>query len=75
MVGGAGVPGRWGGGLINHAALFHTCDGLAGCTDPEWLQGVFDTLVRVFNMVDIHTNVGKTVGMICCPCRMIRSQS
>ena len=40
-----------------------------------WLQGAFDTLTGLFNKVGIRTNNRKTVGMLCCPCRMVETQS
>ena len=39
-------------------------DGLVASNDPEWLQGVFDTLTGLFYRVGIQTNVRKTVGML-----------
>ena len=37
--------------------------------DPAWIQGVFKALVAIFNRVGLLTNVGKTVIMVCHPCR------
>ena len=37
--------------------------------DPQWLQGEFITLVGLFDRVGLMNNVGKTVGMVCCPCQ------
>ena len=42
-------------------------DGLAASTDTEWLQGAFDTLNGLLNRVGLRMNVGKMVGMVCCP--------
>ena len=39
-------------------------DGLVASTDPEWLQGEFDTLTGLFDRVGIRTNASKTVGML-----------
>ena len=36
---------------------------------PAWLQGEFNTLVAIFGRVGLLTNVGKTVSMVCHPCR------
>ena len=33
--------------------------------DPVWLQGAFNALVGLFNRVDLQTNAGKIVGMVC----------
>ena len=43
--------------------------------DPRWIQGVFNTLVGLFDRVGLRTNVGKTVGMICRPCQLAGNQS
>ena len=37
--------------------------------DPVWLQGAFNALVGLFDRVGLHTNVGKTVSMVCHPCQ------
>ena len=37
--------------------------------EPAWLQGAFNTLVAIFYRVGLLTNVGKTVSMVCHPCR------
>ena len=50
-----------------HVAFFYMDDGLVAPTDPEWLQGAFETLTRMFYRVELKTNVRKTVGMICRP--------
>ena len=44
-------------------------------SDLQWLQGVFSTLVGLFNRVGMYTNVGKTVSMVCCPCQAAGNQS
>ena len=38
--------------------------------DPAWLQGAFNALVAIFDRVGLLTNVGKTVSMLCHPCRV-----
>ena len=50
------------------ASHFLEDDILVASTDPEWLQGAFETLTRMFYRVELKTNVRKTVGMICRPC-------
>ena len=50
-------------------------DSLVASTDPVWLQGAFDTLTEFFNMVGLPKNAGKTVGMLCRPCRGVGTQS
>ena len=41
-------------------------------TIPIWLQTTFDTLTGLFDWVGLNTNVRKTVGMVCHPCRAVR---
>ena len=43
--------------------------------NPRWLQGTFDTLVGLFDRVGLLINVGKTVGMVCCPCQEVGNHS
>ena len=38
-------------------------------SDPGWLQGVFSTLVRLFDRVGMKANFMKSVGMVYCPCQ------
>ena len=38
-------------------------------SDPIWIQGAFNALVAIFDRVGLLTNVGKTVSMVCHPCR------
>ena len=56
-------------------SLFYTDDGMVASSDPQFLQGYFITLVGLFNRVGLRTNVGKTVGMVCCPCQASGTQS
>ena len=49
--------------------IFYANDGLVSSTEPEWLQGVFYTLSGMFDRVVLWTDIGKTVGMVCPPCR------
>ena len=51
----------------NQAALFYADDGIVASSDPRWLQGVFNTMVGLFDSLDLHTNVGKTVSIVCHP--------
>ena len=43
-------------------------------TDPDWLQGVFNNLTKLFYRVELRTNAGKTVGMLCRPFRTVGTQ-
>ena len=49
--------------------FFYADKGLVDSTDPGWLQSAFDTLTGIFDRVGLRTNVLKTVGMVCRPCR------
>ena len=53
----------------HQVALFYSDDGMVASSDPRWLQGVFNTLVGLFDRVGLQKNVGKTVGMVCHPCQ------
>ena len=50
-------------------------DGVVASTDPGWLQSAFDFLTGLFDRVGLRTNVRKTVGMVCWPCRVTRVQA
>ena len=49
--------------------VFYSDDGMVVSSDPVWLQGAFNALVAIFDRVGLLTNVGKTVSMVCHPCR------
>ena len=51
------------------AEFFYADDGMVASTNPGWLQTAFDTLTGLFDRVGLKTNVQKTVGMVCHPCR------
>ena len=53
----------------HQAALLYLDDGMVALYDPLWLQGAFNTLVGLFDRVGLWNNVGKTVGMVLCPCQ------
>ena len=59
----------------HHNALFCADDGMVASLDPRWLQGTFSTLVGLFDRLGLRTNVGKTVVMVCRPCRGWGTQS
>ena len=42
---------------------------MVASSDPGWLQEKFNALVGLFDRVGLHTNVGKTVGMVCHHCQ------
>ena len=56
--------------LMVKAELFNTNDGIVAYTDPEWIQLAFCTLTGLFDQVGLQTNVCRTVGMVCSPCRV-----
>ena len=49
----------------HHNALFYAEDGMVASLDPRWIQGAFSTLVSLFDKVGLHTNVRKTIKMVC----------
>ena len=53
----------------HQVALFYSDDGMVASSDPRWLQGVFSTLVGLFDRVGLRKNFGKTVVMVCQPCQ------
>ena len=48
----------------HQAALFYADDVMVALSDPHWLQGVFSTLVGLFDRVGLRTNIRNTVGMV-----------
>ena len=60
-IGGGGNEGR------HQASIFYADDNMVALSDPRWLRWVFDTLVGLFVMVVLWTNVGKIVSMVCKP--------
>ena len=61
-----GKSGRDG---CHQSAVLYADDGMVVSLDPAWLQGAFNSLMAIFDRVDLLTNVGKTVRMVCHPCR------
>ena len=59
----------------HQAALFYVDDGMVASSDPQWLQGAFNTLVGLFDRVGMRTDFGKIVGMVCRPCQAVGNQS
>ena len=55
--------------LAAKAALFYADKGMVDSTDLGWLQSAFDLLTGLFDRVGILTNIQKTTGMVCNPCR------
>ena len=53
----------------HQSAVFYANNGMVISSDPAWIQGDFNALVVIFDRVVLLTNVGKTVSMVCHPCR------
>ena len=53
----------------HQSAVFYTDNRMVVSSDPTWLQGTFNALVAIFDRLGLLTNVGKTVSMVCHPCR------
>ena len=51
VIAGAEEQGERGQEGRHQAALFYADDGMVASSDPRWLQGVFNTLVSLFNRV------------------------
>ena len=47
---------------------------MVALSDPGWVQGAFSTLLGLFEKVDLKTNVGKTVRMVCRLCQVAGTQ-
>ena len=47
---------------------------MVASSDPRWLQWAFDTLVSLFEWVDLRTNVGKKVSMFFQLCQAAGTQ-
>ena len=58
----------------HQASLFYADDIMVASSDHRWLQWAFDTLVSMFEKVDLRTNVGKTVSIVCRPCQAAGTQ-
>ena len=71
VAGGAEGQDEWGREVLHHVALLYIDNSLVASIEPDCMQGTFDNLARLFDMVGIHTNVGETVGMLCRPCRAV----
>ena len=59
----------------HHNAFFYADNGIVASSEPQWIHGTFSTLVGLFDRVSLQNNVGKTVGMVCCPCQAAGAQS
>ena len=75
MVEGAGERGERGQEGRHQNALFYADYGVVALSDPRWLQDSLSTLVGLFDMVGLRTNVGKTFVMVCFLCQAAGNQS
>ena len=50
----AGGQGGRGWEVRHHGAFLYTDDGLVASADPDWLQGAFGTLTKMFNRVRLQ---------------------
>ena len=64
VAGYAGFQDRLGKEVLYRTALFYMEYILVASTDPEWMQGVFETLTGLFERLGLRTNTSKTVGML-----------
>ena len=56
-------------------AFFYADGGLLAFPRPARIQAVLDVLEEMLDMVDIHTNIDKTVGMVSQPYYIVDRQS
>ena len=59
----------FGRAVQNLAAVFYADDGLPTCPQPDRLQEALEVMMGMFYKVGLRTNVDKTVGIVCQPCR------
>ena len=74
IIAGAEEQGERGKEGRNQADLLYADDGMVASSDPRWLLGEFNTLIGLFDMFDLWTNVGKTVGMVFWPYKAAGNQ-
>ena len=67
--GGSGQEGR------HQNSLFYADEGMVASSDTSWIQGVFITLVGLFDRVGLNTNIRKTFLLVCHPCQVAGTQS
>ena len=67
VIAGAEERGERGQESRHQDALFYADDGMVALSDPRWIQGAFNTLVRMFDRLGLQNNYGKTFGMVCRP--------
>ena len=64
VAGYAGVQDTLGREVLHCTAFFYMEYSLVASTDPEWMQGAFETLTGLFERVGLWTNTSKTVWML-----------
>ena len=65
----AEAKGETGRERQHQSAVLYADVGMVVLFDPAWLQGAFNALVAIFDRVGLLTNAGRTVNMVCHPCR------
>ena len=75
VITGAEDRGESGKEVRHQSALFYVDNGTVASSDPRWLQGAFNTLVGLFDILGLQTNAGNTVGMVCRPYQAAGNQS
>ena len=53
---------------IDLVAYFYANNGILASTQLERIQMAFGVLNDLLNLVGLHINMKKTVGMVCQPC-------
>ena len=59
----------FGRAVQNLAAVFYADDGLPTPPQPDRLQEALEVMMGLLYRVGLRTNVDKTVGIVCQPCR------
>ena len=58
----------------HYNSLLYADNGVVASSDPQWLQGIFSTLVGLFDRVVMRTNFGNIFDTICHPCQATGTQ-
>ena len=64
VAGYGGVQERLEREVLHRTAFFYMESSLVASTDPECMQGEFETITGLFERVGLQTNTSKTVGML-----------
>ena len=69
------VPDGFGQVVQWMAVFFYTDKGLLAFPRPSRIQADLAVLKGLFESVGLHTNMKRTVGMVCQPCRIVGGHS